>query len=227
MDGHQTLANVTDKHHMLAMSAARLIQRTAYHLCEKANNYDDLWDLRQEGYLGALSAATRYKSDANTKFETFAHGRIEGQMLDYLIKGSGPRNARRRRQELDGIRQNLQASGTEVSSEEIAKRLDMDLADFQKLEVNLRNIEELRKWRKCSADHPLLPRACDNVEDELILREQCEMTRQAISRLENPRHRKIKFARSWELPRAGFHSWRAALVRLRADKVLSKLSKAA
>lgn len=44
----------------------------------------DVDDLRQEGYLGLLLAAKRYKSDTKIKFTTFAYYYIKGLMLRYI-----------------------------------------------------------------------------------------------------------------------------------------------
>lgn len=95
---------------------------------------DDLWSA---GAMGLLEAAKRFDAGREVRFEDFAEHRIRGAMLDEVRKMDHlPRRLRAQVESTRKARRELgQELGREVSSDELAHRLELSTPDLHVLEL--------------------------------------------------------------------------------------------
>lgn len=95
----------------------------------------DLGDLVHTGILGLIYAARKYDPARGVKFSTYASLRIKGAILDELRNLDWA--SRRQRQKIKAVEnafETLEAQlGRPAAEEEVAKSLNMSLAEFQDL----------------------------------------------------------------------------------------------
>lgn len=107
-------------------------------------------DLESAGITGLIQALDTYELDKNIQFNTYAYYRIRGSVIDYLRKvDSLPRKQRKSYGEVQGVRNRLsQEMGREPSDEEVAKELDMPIADYYQL------LSSVQQRNALSLDNP-------------------------------------------------------------------------
>ena len=111
----------------------------------------ELDDLISAGVFGLLDAIDAFDLDRGVKFETYCVPRIRGAMLDELRTMDWvPRLVRSKASKLEDARKKLEAElGRPPRSDELAERLGISLADFEKLttEANAASLISLnKKW---------------------------------------------------------------------------------
>ncbi len=91
-------------------------------------------DLSSEARIGLIDAINRFDPGKNVKFETYASIRIHGAIVDYLRKLDwAPRSLRAKAREIAQAGMALeQELGSAPSEEQLAAKLDMSLADYQR-----------------------------------------------------------------------------------------------
>jgi RNA polymerase sigma factor for flagellar operon FliA len=112
-----------------------LVRRLAHQMIAKLPANIELDDLVQVGMIGLTDALSRFDTAQGVQFETFATQRIRGAMLDEL-RGNDhlSRGVRRQQREIEGAVHKLeQRLGRAPSESEIARELDLDLAEYQDL----------------------------------------------------------------------------------------------
>jgi RNA polymerase sigma factor for flagellar operon FliA len=112
-----------------------LIDRIARRLASRTGiPVGDLWSV---GALGLLEAARRFDASRDIRFESFAEHRIRGAMLDELRRMDHlPRRLRSETEKLAKARQRLsQALGREMTSDELAAELGLNLEELGELEL--------------------------------------------------------------------------------------------
>jgi RNA polymerase sigma factor for flagellar operon FliA len=114
---------------------APLVKRIAHHMMAKLPASVELDDVIQTGMLGLLDAVNRYEESHGAQFETYAAQRIRGAILDGLRQADWlPRSFRRDLRRIEGAIGKLeQRFGRAPSEHEVARELDMPLADYQKM----------------------------------------------------------------------------------------------
>ena len=119
----------------LIMQYAPLVKRIAYHMMAKLPASVQADDVIQNGMLGLIDAVTRFEEGLGAQFETYAVQRIRGAMLDGLRDNDWlPRSLRRDMRRIEVAISSLeQKFGRQPSEGELAKALDMPLADYQKM----------------------------------------------------------------------------------------------
>jgi RNA polymerase sigma factor for flagellar operon FliA len=112
-----------------------LVKRIAYLLMAKLPASVEVDDLIQNGLIGLLDAMDRFEDGMGAQFETYAVQRIRGSMLDGLRENDWlPRSVRKEMRRVEeAIRVLEHEIGRPPSETELAKALDMPLADYQKL----------------------------------------------------------------------------------------------
>ncbi|GAB2883229.1 RNA polymerase sigma factor FliA [Uliginosibacterium flavum] len=127
-------AGTLDKDQLITRYAP-LVKRIAYHLMAKLPASVQVDDIIQNGMLGLLDAITRYEEGLGAQFETYAVQRIRGAMLDGLRENDWlPRSLRREMRRIEGAVHTLeQQHGRQPTERELAKVLDMELGDYQKM----------------------------------------------------------------------------------------------
>lgn len=129
-----TANGISDKDQCLR-EYAPLVKRIAHHMMLKLPSSVQVDDIIQAGMMGLLEAAGRYDELRGAQFETYAAQRIRGAMLDEL-RGSDwlPRSMRSDMRRIEAaIHRVQQRLGRAPLESEIAKELDMTLADYQQL----------------------------------------------------------------------------------------------
>jgi RNA polymerase sigma factor for flagellar operon FliA len=112
-----------------------LVRRLAHQMIAKLPANVEIDDLIQVGMIGLSDALTRFDAGQGVQFETFATQRIRGAMLDEL-RGADwmSRGTRKQQRDIEGAVHRLeQRLGRAPQESEIAKELDMSLADYQEM----------------------------------------------------------------------------------------------
>jgi len=114
---------------------APLVKRIAHHMMASLPPSVEIDDVIQSGMMGLLDAARRYQVSEGAQFETYAVQRIRGAMLDGLRQCDWlPRGVRRNLRQVEAMIAKLeQKKGRAPTEAELAKALEMTLADYQHL----------------------------------------------------------------------------------------------
>lgn len=110
-------------------------KRIAHHMMASLPPSVEIDDVIQSGMMGLLDAARRYQVSEGAQFETYAVQRIRGAMLDGLRQCDWlPRGVRRNLRQVEKMISRLeQENGRPPTEAQLAKALDMSLADYQHL----------------------------------------------------------------------------------------------
>lgn len=112
-----------------------LFRNLVYSIAKKySHNQNDLEDLYQVGNIGLQEAFKHYKKESGTKFSTFAHFYIKGEILKYIRENKPIKN----NYEIDKLIRSIakvkehltQVNLREPSIEEIANYLEIPLSDI-------------------------------------------------------------------------------------------------
>lgn len=121
----------------LAMVYLPLVERLAKQLFARLTPEVDLADLVNEGAMGLLDAISRFEPERGLQFNTFAHLRIRGRMIDFLRDCDHVGRKARRFDKL--LRAATVAEshrlGKAPSDEELAAALEMDEAGVHAMRV--------------------------------------------------------------------------------------------
>ena len=105
-------------------------EKLVYSIINKYSFFGEIDDLYQVGMMGLLKACENYKSDFNTKFSTYAHTYILGEVLKYIRDNKALRTSRdliRLNSRIEKVRELLnQKLMREVTNSDIAKFLEID-----------------------------------------------------------------------------------------------------
>ncbi len=117
-----------------------LVKRIAYLLMARLPASVDVDDLIQNGLIGLLDAMDRFEDGQGAQFETYAVQRIRGSMLDGLRENDWvPRSVRKEMRRVEeAIRVLEHENGRQPSETELAKALEISLAEYQKLLLDAR-----------------------------------------------------------------------------------------
>ena len=114
---------------------APLVKRIAHQMMSKLPYSVQIDDIIQAGMIGLLDAASRYDELRGAQFETYATQRIRGAMLDELRSADWlPRSLRRDMRRIEqGVSRLQQKLGRAPNETEIAKELEVSLAQYQQM----------------------------------------------------------------------------------------------
>ena len=112
-----------------------LVRRLAHQMIAKLPANVEIDDLMQVGMIGLTDALSRFDAAQGVQFETFATQRIRGAMLDELRGGDWmSRGTRRQQRAIETALHKLeQTLGRAPKESEIAKEMDLSLAQYQEL----------------------------------------------------------------------------------------------
>jgi len=113
---------------------ADLVRRIAHQLAARLPACVEVDDLIQAGMIGLLDAARSYDAEQGASFETYASIRIRGAMIDDVRRSDwAPRSVHRRSREIAAtIREIEQRTGRSASAQEVADKLGLPLAEYQR-----------------------------------------------------------------------------------------------
>jgi len=163
-----------------------LVRYMAERLCAKLPDEVELDDLIGAGIFGLLDAIKSFDLDRGVKFETYCAPRIRGAILDELRNLDWvPRLVRSRAHKLDQATKALQMElGREPADEEIAKRMDLEPEEYEKLirDANAVSLVSLsRKYYETDSNKDI--REIDVLEDKRGKNPVLEMQKKDIKDL--------------------------------------------
>lgn len=134
---------VESDRNQLVIAHVGLVKALAHRLAQRLPSQVEMSELISVGVVGLIDAADRYKPAMGVPFDAFARRRVQGAMLDALRELDwAPRSLRRMRRDLDAavakLRHELKREPTE---DEVAGRLSMSRAEFDKSMDQIRTLE--------------------------------------------------------------------------------------
>ena len=123
-----------DKEESLIMANLGMVKRVALHLKVRIPPFMELDELVQVGMIGLLEAARAYDPTKGIEFESFAHVRVRGAMLDEVRRLSFlPRSAVAFNKSHSKATDELAAElGRTPTQAELARHVGMDVDTFEK-----------------------------------------------------------------------------------------------
>lgn len=122
------------------MSTVKIIARQIH---ERLPQHIDFEELTSAGVIGLLDAVQKFSFDKKIQFKSYAQFRIRGAILDSLRETDwSPRELRRKGRAVEEVIRVLTPGlGRAPNDEEIAKELDLGLAEYQQLLGSLKGLE--------------------------------------------------------------------------------------
>src|SRR5580698_2552793 len=146
-----------------------LVRYNAERIHIKLPDEVELDDLISAGIFGLMDAINAFDLERGVKFETYCAPRIRGAILDELRSMDWvPRLVRSRAHKLDGATKSLETElGRAPTNEEVAKRLQVSMGEFEKMAkdssaVGLVSLS--RKWFETDSNKDV--REIDVLEDK-------------------------------------------------------------
>jgi len=146
-----------------------LVRYNAERIHVKLPDEVELDDLMSAGIFGLMDAIAAFDLERGVKFETYCAPRIRGAILDELRSMDWvPRLVRSRAHKLDSASKSLETElGRAPTNEEVAKRLQVSMSEFEKMHkdssaVGLVSLS--RKWFETDSNKDV--REIDVLEDK-------------------------------------------------------------
>ncbi|MFL6449293.1 MAG: sigma-70 family RNA polymerase sigma factor [Bryobacteraceae bacterium] len=159
---------ITEHLHLVNSIATQVRRSLAVHV--------ELDDLVHSGMMGLFDAATKYTSDKEVAFSTYAKHRIRGAILDGLRQLDwASRDLRKRYKQVDAKRKELaETLKREATDVEVAQALGLDSKRWQSLMVDFRNMGAAANQSRAERDdeQPLQDAPCSpaNGPDQVFAR---------------------------------------------------------
>ena len=146
-----------------------LVRYNAERIHVKLPDEVELDDLMSAGIFGLMDAINAFDLERGVKFETYCAPRIRGAILDELRSMDWvPRLVRSRAHKLDGATKQLEVElGRSPTQEEVAKRLKVPMAEFEKMAKDASAVGLVslsRKWFETDSNKDV--REIDVLEDK-------------------------------------------------------------
>jgi RNA polymerase sigma factor FliA len=146
-----------------------LVRYNAERIHVKLPDEVELDDLMSAGVFGLMDAINAFDISRGVKFETYCAPRIRGAILDELRSMDWvPRLVRSRAHKLEGATKQLEVElGRQPTNEEIARRLHVSMADFEKMAKDASAVGVVslsRKWFETDSNKDV--REIDVLEDK-------------------------------------------------------------
>lgn len=161
-----------------------LVRRLAHQMIAKLPANVEINDLMQVGLIGLTDALSRFDAAHGVQFETFATQRIRGAMLDELRGGDWmSRSTRREQRSIEAALHRLeQKLGRAPLESEIAKEMDLSLAEYQELLGKVRGTQlvHLEDMSGDEGDEDYLDRHVASLEQSPLALLEDQRMRQAL-----------------------------------------------
>jgi len=159
----ETLRNILMENYL------HLVRYNAERIHVKLPDEVELDDLMSAGIFGLMDAIAAFDLDRGVKFETYCAPRIRGAILDELRSMDWvPRLVRSRAHKLDGATKQLETElGRVPTNDEIARRLKISMAEFEKMAKDASAVGLVslsRKWFETDSNKDV--REIDVLEDK-------------------------------------------------------------
>jgi RNA polymerase sigma factor FliA len=161
-----------------------LVRRLAHQMLAKLPANVELDDLVQVGMIGLTDALSRFDVEQGVQFETFATQRIRGAMLDEL-RGTDylSRGTRKQQRAIEAAVHRLeQRLGRAPVESEIAKEMQMSLAEYQELLGRVRGTQlvYLEDMTGPGSEEDFLDRHIGEEDENPLARLQDQRMREAL-----------------------------------------------
>jgi RNA polymerase sigma factor FliA len=146
-DGLEATGTVQDssasERDVLLMEHLPTVRYLARRIHERLPQHVELDDLVSAGVVGLIDAFSKFDHTKKVQFKSYAQFRIRGAILDSLrTLDWSPRELRRKGRAVEeAIRSVTQKVGRAPSEQEIAKEMDLTLAEYQLLLGELKGLE--------------------------------------------------------------------------------------
>lgn len=136
-------SGVAAERDVLLMEHLPTVRYVARRIHERLPQHVDLDDLISAGVVGLIDAFSKFDQSKKVQFKSYAQFRIRGAILDSLrTLDWSPRELRRKGRAVEeAIRAVTQRVGRAPLEQEIAKEMDLSLADYQQLLGELKGLE--------------------------------------------------------------------------------------
>src|SRR5262245_22250564 len=146
-----------------------LVRYNAERIHVKLPDEVELDDLMSAGILGLMDAIAAFDLERGVKFETYCAPRIRGAILDELRSMDWvPRLVRSRAHKLENATKQLEVElGRQPTNDELAKRLHVSMAEFEKMAKDASAVGLVslsRKWFETDSNKDV--REIDVLEDK-------------------------------------------------------------
>jgi len=139
----------------IARHYAPIVRRAAFHMAARLPDSVQVEDLVQAGMLGLLDAYQKYDASQGASFDTYAHKRIRGSMLDELRRCNWtPRSVSRMERDIGRAIRDLETElGRNARDTEIAERLGLGLRDYHQAlqDASASKLFSLEEMIECGA----------------------------------------------------------------------------
>ena len=128
---------------LLLMEHLPTVRYLARRIHERLPQHVELDDLVSAGVVGLIDAFSKFDHTKKVQFKSYAQFRIRGAILDSLrTLDWSPRELRRKGRAVEeAIRSVTQRVGRAPSEQEIAREMDLTLAEYQQLLGDLKGLE--------------------------------------------------------------------------------------
>lgn len=174
-----------------------LVRAIAVRVHENLPVHVDLDDLVHAGIMGLFDAATKYDSEKNVAFSSYAKHRIKGAILDSLRQLDwASRDLRRRHKQVEAATRDLatqlQRNPTE---DEVASKLGVEVDRWRQMMVDLRNVGLVSASTRSSDNEdlpaPEFPTSPDTHPDSICAKEELRSMLATAMRTLPERYQKV------------------------------------
>ncbi len=155
-----------------------LVRAIAVRVHDNLPVHVDLDDLIHAGIMGLFDAATKFDTDKNVAFSSYAKHRIKGAILDSLRQLDwASRDLRRRHKQVEAITRDLASElQRNPTEQEIANKMGVDVDRWRQMMIDLRNVglvsASSRTHESEDLPAPDFPTSADHHPDSICAKEE-------------------------------------------------------
>lgn len=174
-----------------------LVTGIAAHVRKSVSVHIELDDLVHAGTMGLFDAATKYRTEKEVSFPTYAKHRIRGAILDSLRQLDwASRDMRKRYKQVEAVTRELTVQlKREPTEAEVASALGLDARRWQSLMVDFRNMASAAQQTRAERDEEQLLREapCSPTQypDQVFARAEMRRKLQSVIQVLPERHQQV------------------------------------
>jgi len=155
-----------------------LVRAIAVRVHDNLPVHVDLDDLIHAGIMGLFDAATKFDTDKNVAFSSYAKHRIKGAILDSLRQLDwASRDLRRRHKQVEAVTRDLASTlQRNPTEQEIAAKMGVEVDRWRQMMIDLRNVglvsASTRTHESEDLPAPDFPTSPDHHPDTICAREE-------------------------------------------------------
>jgi RNA polymerase sigma factor FliA len=181
----------------MVMATLPLVKAIAIRIHETLPVHVELDDLTHAGVLGLIDAASKFNSEKQVSFPSYAKHRIKGAILDNLrLLDWASRDLRRRHRQMEAATHELMGElGRTPTELEIAERLEIDVERLRQVVADMRSVGLISADSR-PTDHEDLPAPefagnADTRPDNMCTRRQMRAMLEGAMNGLTPRYRQV------------------------------------